>query len=544
VLSYGLFMQGAGVDTFNKHTIEFIYWLIDQEKYKGYKIIIYQSSEPLSNAGFPSIANSYFESYKWVSEKLKDYEVWFISDSTGIEFENWIFKEFGWKTLTYHYHFDTDNCLIEYINTPINKNIDGFSKYIFTCNGNMTAEHRLLVRGLWNELQLWDKSYWSFGDISNFGKKFSKIRLDLNEIWNYCLPKINDCFLHLVVESVCDNYYRDTNIRMDFMSKVGRALAHPTPFIVYGNAGILKHLRDLGFQTFDKWIDESYDVIENYLDRLDRIKNIIDNFTNKSEGERLKIYNEMIPIFEHNKAQLKKITYEEKAKINLEFPNFFNNIEYEEIEYEIMDEFKIEKFCVFYDKVLDGGGTTFGFSALSKPNIIDKIKDNGDVLDICSGPGFLGYILYKKDKVRNLTLSDINPQVEKYIRKTNNYNGVPNSNFILSDCFDSIPNGNKFDTIISNPPHFKTERPGGYRNENEKLISLDANMEFHKKFFKDAENYLKPNGKIVLIENCDGVTESDIKEMIENKYEIEYIEYDNYNWTGKSMFYTIILYLL
>ena len=69
-------------------------------------------------------------------------------------------------------------------------------------------------------------------------------------------------------------------------------------------------------------------------------------------------------------------------------------------------------------------------------------------------------------------------------------------------------------------------------------------MGFHKKFFKQAVNYLKPNGKIILIENCDGVTENDIREMIGEEYGIEYVEYDSYGWNGKSTFYTIILYLL
>ena len=165
-------------------------------------------------------------------------------------------------------------------------------------------------------------------------------------------------------------------------------------------------------------------------------------------------------------------------------------------------------------------------------------------LDICSGPGFLGYILYRQGKINNLTLADVNSEVEPYINRTNEYNNLKNVKFILSNCFDSISNENKFDIIVSNPPHFKTERPGGYRNENEKLISLDINMGFHKKFFKQAVNYLKPNGKIILIENCDGVTENDIREMIGEEYGIEYVEYDSYGWNGKSTFYTIILYLL
>ena len=50
------------------------------------------------------------------------------------------------------------------------------------------------------------------------------------------------------------------------------------PFIMVGNKNNLKFLKDLGYKTFDKWIDESYDDIEdeNYCE--DSFKNIIGGF--------------------------------------------------------------------------------------------------------------------------------------------------------------------------------------------------------------------------------------------------------------------------
>lgn len=206
-----------------------------------------------------------------------------------------------------------------------------------------------------------------------------------------------------------------------------------------------------------------------------------------------------------------------------------------------MEEFKIGDFCVFYDKKFDGGGTTFGFNAITDNNILNRIKDSGKVLEICSGPGFIGYTLLSNNKVDSLVLSDINPKVYQSIEKTNNHNGVDNVTFIESDCFDSIDSSYKFDTIVSNPPHFKTERPGGYRSDEEKLISLDLGMGFHKKFFDSVHEYLNPNGKIVLIENCDGVTEEDIRTLSQEHFSVEMVDYSSYGWEGKSTFYTIIL---
>lgn len=208
-----------------------------------------------------------------------------------------------------------------------------------------------------------------------------------------------------------------------------------------------------------------------------------------------------------------------------------------------MEIFNIIDLSVFYEKRFDGGGTTFGFNAITKPEIIDKIQDQGDVLEICSGPGFIGYTLLKYDKVNRLVLSDINPEVRDGIETTNRFNNLK-VEFIQSDCFDSIEGYNKFDTIVSNPPHFKTERPNGYRSSEEKLISLDYDMQFHKKFFETVHNYLKPNGKIILIENCDGVTEEDIRILSNQHFSVELVDYDSYGWEGKSTFYTIVLRLL
>lgn len=207
-----------------------------------------------------------------------------------------------------------------------------------------------------------------------------------------------------------------------------------------------------------------------------------------------------------------------------------------------MEIFNIIDLSVFYEKRFDGGGTTFGFNAITKSNIIDKIQDQGDVLEICSGPGFIGYTLLKYNKVNRLVLSDINPEVRDGIETTNRFNNLK-VEFIQSDCFDSMEDSNKFDTIVSNPPHFKTERPNGYRSSEEKLISLDYDMQFHKKFFESVHNYLKPNGKIILIENCDGVTEEDIRILSNQHFSVEIVDYDSYGWEGKSTFYTIVLRL-
>ena len=202
--------------------------------------------------------------------------------------------------------------------------------------------------------------------------------------------------------------------------------------------------------------------------------------------------------------------------------------------------FETNDIKISYEPHLDGGGTTFGINALDSENVKKFIK-RGKIMEMCSGPGFMGLHLLSQGYCDELYLVDINPENLKHINETRRLNDINNVKFIHSNGFSRIKKGDEVDTIISNPPHFKTERPDGYSFDNEKLLSLDEDMKFHGNFFKDVKNHLTKDGVIILIENCDGVTEDDIREMIKDEFKVLYVEYDKYGWKGKSNFYTIIL---
>ena len=209
-----------------------------------------------------------------------------------------------------------------------------------------------------------------------------------------------------------------------------------------------------------------------------------------------------------------------------------------------MEIFKIESnnktINVLYYENLDGGGTTFAIKALKSSEVAKHFK-KGNTLEICSGPGFMGFYLKSIGVADNLYLTDINNSNKQCIDSTIEVNNLSNVEFIKSDCFESIPKNLIFDTIVSNPPHFKSERPGGYRSENEMLISLDGDMRIHKSIFENAKNYMNKDSRLVLVENCDGVTEEDIRILSQEHFTVEMVDYSSYGWEGKSTFYTIIL---
>lgn len=72
------------------------------------------------------------------------------------------------------------------------------------------------------------------------------------------------------------------------------------PFIILGNVGIIKKLKEYGFKTFDKWWDESYDDIPVVKDRIHKILNIVEYICNKSEEELKLMLKEMEDILIHN----------------------------------------------------------------------------------------------------------------------------------------------------------------------------------------------------------------------------------------------------
>jgi hypothetical protein len=549
LLSYGLFHSGTNISTYEKFGESCLNWLVDNSKYDDYKIVINQSSEPLCNAGVQSQGNRYFWNYKQGSEifKKKNKQVWFICDSMGEEFSNWIWDEFNFKVLTYHFHFNKQVVHDSFYNDIPNIRTNSYDKKFIIINGNIQNEHKPKIMYAFTELNLWDNSYWSFDKLTNFGMEIYKHKQDLFRIFKNLKPLFDKTFLYVVTETISDNFYMNTDIPMDFMSKMGRALYYPTPFVVVGNMGILKRLQDMGFKTFSDFWDESYDDVPNLDDRLEKIKEILNYINNLEMDELVIIRNKMLPIFEHNREILKNLQEKENLEISKLFPKLLDNKHYKQLEFIKMDIFKIETknktIDVLYYKNLDGGGSTFGIKALKSLEVVKHFK-KGNTLEICSGPGFMGFYLKSIDIADNLYLTDINDSNKECIDSTIKFNNLSNVEFIKSDCFESIPNNLVFDTIVSNPPHFKSERPGGYRSQNEMLISLDSDMRIHKSIFENAKNYMHKDSRLILVENCDGVTEEDIRKMTKGIYEVEHVEYDKYNWNGKSTFYTIILYLL
>jgi len=104
-----------------------------------------------------------------------------------------------------------------------------------------------------------------------------------------------------------------------FSEKIIKPIFSLQPFIIIGNRGSLRKLKEYGFKTFDKWWDESYDELK-YQNRFERIVELMEEISEWDEIKITQTLKEMEPILIHNFNMI----LEDKATKN--FFNKFNKV--------------------------------------------------------------------------------------------------------------------------------------------------------------------------------------------------------------------------
>jgi nucleoside-diphosphate-sugar epimerase len=128
--------------------------------------------------------------------------------------------------------------------------------------------------------------------------------LEYNWANDIAIQDHEDTFISIVTESLTDKY------TLFLSEKIWKPISCGHPFMVLGNKGTLKKLKELGFKTFDKWFDESYDNEEEMSIRSEMIINEIEKFKNNTVDELKQIRNEMFEICEYNRINyLQMVTH-------------------------------------------------------------------------------------------------------------------------------------------------------------------------------------------------------------------------------------------
>jgi len=182
-------------------------------------------------------------------------------------------------------------------------------------------------------------------------------------------------------------------------------------------------------------------------------------------------------------------------------------------------------------KTPQGQMTAEGAVRMIKERNLKNLK----ILDICCGTGIVGLTVYSmlKDNsiIEDMAFGDINIFNIFSVKKTlslNKLNNISNNMFrqFLTDGLQNIPDDEKFDIIISNPPHFLSVDPTQDNNACSpiRLGTNDANWAFHKSFYSDCHEYLSDNGEVWFLENGSGANESDLLPYIKANDQLRYVK--------------------
>lgn len=242
---------------------------------------------------FKYINWNYFLDYPPFGDKLKDFDVNFINEF-----------DFQYKVLCYNRRPHPHRKILMYniLNDSVLKDNTLFSLgYDFDYNQRTDIK---VIDSYINDLPLSENIFQYFSTINRDIGFDPDIDLSIDNL-DTAFIKLEDykkTFVSLVTE---------TNVNQDklfFSEKTYKPIVAQHPFIILGNPNSLKYLKSIGFKTFDKWWDESYDEELDFKIRLEKILDIVKNICNMSYSELYSIRKEMNEICIYNYKHYLKST--------------------------------------------------------------------------------------------------------------------------------------------------------------------------------------------------------------------------------------------
>jgi hypothetical protein len=277
----------------NHNTIDFDKELIECIKNKKCRIV------------FVYLLEGYFNEIEWINnlcEKFKfDKEDVILITSNLIEFNNYNFTLIRYNYFGNHINFlsmsKLNNIDLKNYQNNYTKFLNNKNKLHFLCFNGIPRLNRILMFDELNQnkklidksittLRGMDKNYyydvptWENQKIGGGARLNTQAHLD--------------CFVNIVTETLFD-------IDSIFLSeKTYKPIYLCQPFIIFGNPYSLKKLKELGYKTFDKWWDESYDTETNIKKRFVKIVNILEQISEWDMDKCFEIKKEMQDILIYN----------------------------------------------------------------------------------------------------------------------------------------------------------------------------------------------------------------------------------------------------
>ena len=110
----------------------------------------------------------------------------------------------------------------------------------------------------------------------------------------------SDSYFNIVLETMIDI---DDSGGQFVTEKTFKPVFNNQFFVVVSSADHLRHLRDLGYKTFGRCIDESYDAVTNNQDRFESVLDLTKSLIRSGQDDLHQLYQDLAPEIHHN-AQL------------------------------------------------------------------------------------------------------------------------------------------------------------------------------------------------------------------------------------------------
>lgn len=177
------------------------------------------------------------------------------------------------------------------------------------------------------------------------------------------------------------------------------------------------------------------------------------------------------------------------------------------------------------DMAHGGGNTAFGAALVDKAA---ALGNHGRCLEICAGPGFIGFALLGRAACTTLVLADVNPLSVAAARETIRVNNLgDHAVAYVSDGLAGLPRSEegRLDLVVSNPPHFVSADAwdswwamvGGAwtpSSDRTRAMAVDAGWRLHARFYANIGRFLAPGGRVIFQENAGGSVLEDFLPMV------------------------------
>ena len=159
-----------------------------------------------------------------------------------------------------------------------------------------------------------------YSDTSNPVTKETYVKFDLfknewGEIYLYPKPYI-DTYFSLVSETVFRMPY---SFRTE---KIWKPIVMGHPWICAAGRGYYRDMHNLGFQTYGHLIDESFDLIDNNQDRLNRIVKVVKDLCNRDD--LVAFLKECYNVSKYNQQHHREMAVQVRKEFPSRFQQFLN----------------------------------------------------------------------------------------------------------------------------------------------------------------------------------------------------------------------------